>query len=750
MLNCLRDLLAIGVIQCLRGNRSVVDPAFEVYMSNFSLRPYGKYIAGLLSSLICISSLSSSYVSAQSSLPNIVVTGSRFEENLNEVPANVKVITREEIANSTSSNIPDVLSQIGGLMVSGTDQGQLNLNATVDMGGYGATANSTTLVLVDGQRINPIDSGPINWESIPIDSIERIEILQGGASVQYGNGAMGGVINIITNGGKKNLNQFSSTYGSYGTLINNAIFRNTVDKTTLQLSANSSNSNGWRQNSNANAYSFDAKVVQAFSGADKIYADLFYAYTNSQNPGAVIGQVGQGNPQSARYKNIGSNTTTNNTGVRFGGTKELGEKNLFELDGYYSNKNNFFYNPYFNSQAAYDSSISNYGANIAPSNNKLEGWQANITPRFRMDLGSYGTTIIGAEFNQAAQSGYSTYGTLAQQAILANQGADAYWGYYNNLLSNSSSARVTNRSGYIISKLPLTSMLDLNGGYRNQTQSSNAYDNSATSASGPASNGRTYSANAGDVALNLNLSKVYRLYVKWNQSYRFPNIDEFWGMDANSNRVFNGILAPQTAQTYEIGGNINTDIFKSTGSIFTSVTQNEITYNATTGANYNSPYNVNRRGIVLDNSANITNRITIAGGGKYQRSFYANGPYAGYSVPVSPDLLLNARANYLIDSNWTVGAVVNYVGNQHYDSTLDNYQGLALMPAYTVGDVYASYKFDRWDTKLTIKNVGNARYSTYGVWAKYVGLPDGGNVNTYAYYPSDGRTIFITAKYNFQ
>jgi iron complex outermembrane receptor protein len=717
-------------------------------MFNFLFSPNGKSIAYFLSSFISASFLVSFSAYAQSSLPNIVVTGSRFEENLNEVPANVKVITREEIANSTSSNIPDVLSQIGGLMISGTDQGQLNLNATVDMGGYGATANSTTLVLVDGQRINPIDSGPINWESIPIDSIERIEILQGGASVQYGNGAMGGVINIITNGGQKNLNQLSTTYGSYGTLINNAIFRNTVDKTTLQLSGNTSNSQGWRQNSNANAYSFDAKVVQAFSGADKIYADLFYAYTNSQNPGAVIGQVGEGNPQNARYKNIGSNTTTNNTGIRFGGTKEIGEKNLFELDGYYTNKTSFFYNPYFNSQASYDSSINNYGANINTSNNKAEGWQVNLSPRVKMNFDEYGTTVIGAEFNQGAQNNSATYGTLAQQAILANQGAD--WGYYNNLISSTSNARLTNRSGYIISRLPLTSMIDLNGGYRNQTQSSNAYDNSPTSVNGPVTSGRTYSANAGDVALNFNLSKAHRLYVKWNQSYRFPNTDEFWGLDANSNRVFNGILAPQTAQTYEIGGNINTDIFKSTGSIFTSVTQNEITYNATTGANYNSPYSVNRRGIVLDNSANITNRITIAGGGKYQKSFYANGPYAGYSVPVSPDLLLNARANYLIDSNWTVGAVVNYVGNQHYDSTLDNYQGLALMPAYTVGDVYASYKFDRWDTKLTIKNVGNARYSTYGVWAKYVGLPDGTNVNTYAYYPSDGRTIFITAKYNFQ
>jgi iron complex outermembrane receptor protein len=139
-------------------------------------------------------------VAAQNTQSTVIVSGSRFEENLNEVPANVQVITREEISESTSSNIPDILSQIGGLNIRNTAGGQLNLGATVDIGGYGPTAKDTTLILVDGQRINPIDSSNISWESIPLDSINSIEILRGGASVQYGNGALGGVINIITNG----------------------------------------------------------------------------------------------------------------------------------------------------------------------------------------------------------------------------------------------------------------------------------------------------------------------------------------------------------------------------------------------------------------------------------------------------------------------------------------------------------------------------------------------------------------------
>ncbi|WP_293598699.1 TonB-dependent receptor, partial [Polynucleobacter sp. 35-46-11] len=355
---------------------------------------------------------------AQNSQSTVIVSGSRFEENLNEVPANVQVITREEIAESTSTNIPDILSQIGGLNIRSTAGGQLNLGATVDMGGYGPTAKDTTLILVDGQRINPIDSSGISWESIPLDSINRIEILRGGASVQYGNGALGGVINIITNGGSKTLNQASTSYGSFNTLVNNAIFRNTIDQTTVQLSANTSNTNGWRQNSAANAYSFDGKVTQSLGGKDNVYADLFYSYSNQQMPGGTLGQVGQGNPQLAKFNNIGSGTTVDNSGIRMGLAKALSDTFNLEVDSFYSAKTTFFTQPYYSTTAA------GVGAfpTISPSFTKYEGWQANFSPRIKGDFGKFGTSIVGYEFNKASQSSAASYSSIMNQAAQA-QGA---------------------------------------------------------------------------------------------------------------------------------------------------------------------------------------------------------------------------------------------------------------------------------------------------------------------------------------
>ena len=219
--------------------------------------------------------------------------------------------------------------------------------------------------------------------------------------------------------------------------------------------------------------------------------------------------------------------------------------------------------------------------------------------------------------------------------------------------------------------------------------------------------------------------------------------DEFWGYDVNtSTQVFNGILRPQTAQTYEIGGNWMLNSLRVNGSIFSSTSQNEIMYDPSSGFNYNSQYNVNRRGVVVDSSTNITNKLMVAGGGKVQNSYYADGPFAGNAIPLSPNLLLNARANYLIDMNWSLGGVVNYVSNQHYDASPVYYNTLNQMPSYTVGDVFLNYKAGNFDTKFTIKNVGNAQYATYGT------APS--NVSTkYSYYPSEPRSYYVSVKYSF-
>jgi iron complex outermembrane receptor protein len=206
------------------------------------------------------------------------------------------------------------------------------------------------------------------------------------------------------------------------------------------------------------------------------------------------------------------------------------------------------------------------------------------------------------------------------------------------------------------------------------------------------------------------------------------------------NTVFNGILQPQITQTYEMGGNWSLWNSKITSSIFKSMTQNEISYNPTTGYNYNSIYQTNRGGILFDVGSNVTPSLNIGAGGKYQKSYYANGPYSGDPIPIVPDTTLNARANYLISSNWAVGGVVNYVSNQFYDVGPNSYNAAPVMPSYVIGDVFTSYKFQAIEARLTLKNIGNAQYSTYGGVSSFS--------RAYFYYPSEPRSVYLTLKYN--
>src|SRR5690606_12394155 len=102
-----------------------------------------------------------------------------------------------DIARSAARTLPELLGTRAGI-VSRDLYGNTAALATVDMRGFGATAAQNTLILVDGRRLNDIDQSGVQWASIPLDAIERIEIVRGSGAVQYGDGASAGAINIIT------------------------------------------------------------------------------------------------------------------------------------------------------------------------------------------------------------------------------------------------------------------------------------------------------------------------------------------------------------------------------------------------------------------------------------------------------------------------------------------------------------------------------------------------------------------------
>jgi len=115
--------------------------------------------------------------------PAVVVTATRFPESRLEAPIGMTVITAEQIAESTAKTLPELLSREAGIV---TRDNAGSPDWQIDMRGFGITGDQNTLVLFDGQRLNENELVSVRWSAIPIESIERIEIMRGSGSVLYG------------------------------------------------------------------------------------------------------------------------------------------------------------------------------------------------------------------------------------------------------------------------------------------------------------------------------------------------------------------------------------------------------------------------------------------------------------------------------------------------------------------------------------------------------------------------------------
>src|SRR6185503_3680760 len=113
----------------------------------------------------------------------VVVTATRFSSPGGQFPIGVQVITAEEIRRSTASTVPELLRTLSGIRTRDLS-GSPNLQ--VDMRGFGIFGDQNTLVLLDGVRISEYEQTPVNWAAIPLDAIERIEVLRGSGAVLYG------------------------------------------------------------------------------------------------------------------------------------------------------------------------------------------------------------------------------------------------------------------------------------------------------------------------------------------------------------------------------------------------------------------------------------------------------------------------------------------------------------------------------------------------------------------------------------
>lgn len=122
----------------------------------------------------------------------IVVTASRVEEDARSTPAYVRVIPEDVV--QRGDTVLDALRTLPDVAIKESSPGK----EYVSMGGFGENGFARTLILIDGRPVNRADLASVNWRTIPLDRVERIEVVKGPLSSQYGDQAIAGAINIIT------------------------------------------------------------------------------------------------------------------------------------------------------------------------------------------------------------------------------------------------------------------------------------------------------------------------------------------------------------------------------------------------------------------------------------------------------------------------------------------------------------------------------------------------------------------------
>ncbi|MBD1571494.1 MULTISPECIES: TonB-dependent receptor domain-containing protein [Aliivibrio] len=138
----------------------------------------------------------------------MVVTANRFEQSTEDVIAPMSVVTKEEIVQIQAKTMTDILRLQPGIEVA--SNGGIGQNASIFMRG---TNSDHVLILIDGFRMNSSIKSGMNINKIPVNQVERIEIIRGSGAVMYGSDAVGGVINIITRTSSDNLSK-SATIGA--------------------------------------------------------------------------------------------------------------------------------------------------------------------------------------------------------------------------------------------------------------------------------------------------------------------------------------------------------------------------------------------------------------------------------------------------------------------------------------------------------------------------------------------------------
>lgn len=625
-------------------------------------------------------------------IEEVVVTATRYEEKLTDIPANVTVITEENIKNSTAQSIPDILKTQAGVLVNDITGNRRSF--TVDLRGFGETAALNTLVLVDGRKINQADLSGVDWMDIPLERVSRIEIIRGGrGSVLYGDNATGGVINIITKEGGKELHAGADVAGgSYGTFRGGAYAGGTIKDLSLHASGSYLTSDGYRDNSKTE--SKDLGIHTAYYVKDFLKIDLSSGYHKDHT----------GLPGALKESDFAAGLSRTDTKFPndFADTKDyyislvpeiyfLGE-NVLRLETSYRNRD-------FSSFSSGD-----WGNFLGDSTIKTTAFSPQLI--FKQNFSTISNSLTaGIDYQKTDEDivNDSLFFGDRTMGIFTLKKEDA--GYYAH------------------DEAAITKTLRLSAGYR--------HDRATFSFSPSTPESISMSKDLYTAGINYTFLKKSYAYASYSRSFRYPLLDELYSFFTNT---VNTALSPQSSGDYEIGiRHYFQDNLYAQVNVFRLDTDQEIFFNPVTYQNENLDGMTRRDGVELSFEAKAAERLTVRGSYTFMNAKIKDGMFEGKKIPNVPAHKATLEATYNITRAASATLNGTYVGERPFISDFandfGNQQGFIIMNAKF------SYRWKSLKAFLDINNLTNKEYSEYGVI--------GGYPIEKAFYPSPKRNFLI-------
>jgi iron complex outermembrane receptor protein len=661
--------------------------------------------AALSLTFACSTVFACSAVFAADESDPVVVSASRFPERALAVPVGVRIITANDIEGSAARTLPEILGQLGGLHIrnsTGSPDQQLDLR------GFGITGDQNTLVLVDGVRISEIDLAAPQLSAIPLQAIERIEILPGGGAVQYGSGATGGTVNIITRTPQPNTLS-GTVFGGYGT-FQTTDFRAGVnaagDQLGLALYGNAYDTDNYRDNNEHRQRNLFGNLRYA-AGDGSIGVRFGVNDQKLRFPGALSEAQIAVDPRQAATPNDFSNLQGEFAVVH--GDYRLGSVDFAGDFAYRDTLTGAFFDDAF-----------------FPIFVERRTRTRQFSPRFRWHLAPAGiaSQLVGGfdwfdadSTRKNAESEFALIAPFGQTE--ATQRSAAGWLQVLSQLTERTRVNIGGRLARVENELATL----IPGLSIPQTQS------------------RTLSAF--EAALRYALTPELALSGRIGKSFRVATVDE------NGFTPTGNLLEPQTARQGELGLDFRAGAFSARATYYLIRLQNEIYFVPLIppfGFNTNlSP--TERKGwefaarwlplATLDLAASLNLQEA-----KFREGVYGGVDVTGNDVPLVPNVLANLRASWTFLPRTRLSASYTYVGEQRYDNDQAN-MFPRKMPSYGLVDLKLAHDIGKTLTlAASVANLFDEGYYSYGT-RNFAGT-------SFNAYPQAGRTFFASAEVRFR